>query len=113
MKRITIMLLCSLTLAVAFTYAQDEGFQPARVIAFEKIAADVQHPEKADTYKMSMRIGDVIYQCKANEPTAVFNDWTINKEFPARVNEKAKIMQVKNFDGNIIDLRITGTKKPK
>ncbi len=113
MRRVTIAVLCCLLLASVFSYTQDEGFQSARVIAFEKIAADVQHPEKADTYKMSMRIGDVIYQCKANEPTSVFNDWTINKEFPARVDQKAKIMQVKNFDGKIIELRITGTKKPK
>jgi hypothetical protein len=62
---------------------------------------------------MTMRIGDILYNCKANAPTAVFNDWTINKELPARVDEKAKVMQVKNFDGQLIELHITGKKKPK
>jgi hypothetical protein len=113
MKKAFVLSICLLTLASLFAIAQDEGFQPARVVAFEKVPGDVQHPEKSDSYKMTMRIGDILYNCKANAPTAVFNDWTINKELPARVDEKAKVMQVKNFDGQLIELHITGKKKPK
>ena len=112
MKKATVLFLCLITVATLLAVAQDD-FQTARVVAFERVPGDVQHPEKSDSYKMSMRIGDIIYNCKANAPVAVFNDWTVGKEFPARVNEKAKVMQVKNFDGNIIDLTITGKKHPK
>ena len=112
MRKAIVLSLCFIAIASVLAVAQDD-FQTARVIAFEKVAADVQHPEKSDSYKMSMRIGDTIYNCKANAPVTVFNDWTVGKEFPARVNEKAKLMQVKNFDGQIIDLTITGKKRPK
>ncbi|MGZ4816468.1 MAG: hypothetical protein ACXVZV_13715 [Terriglobales bacterium] len=115
MKRAVVVFFCFSVIAAMLAMAQgsDEGFQTARVIAFEKVPADVQHPEKSDSYKMSMRIGDVIYNCKANAPVAVFNDWTIGKELPARVSPNGKVMQVKNFDGQIIELTIVGKKKPK
>ncbi|HVZ16084.1 MAG TPA: hypothetical protein VG897_03130 [Terriglobales bacterium] len=112
MKKAVVLSLCLITIAALFAAAQDD-FQTARVVAFERVPGDVQHPEKSDGYKMSMRFGDMVYNCKANAPVAVFNDWTIGKEFPARVNEKAKVMQVKNFDGQLIDLTITGKKRPK
>jgi|SRR3954467_15889092 hypothetical protein len=109
MKKLLLLLLCFTTLAA---FAQSNAdFQPARVIAFEKVTADVQHPEKQDSYKISMRIGDTIYNCKANAPVAVFNDWTINKEFPTKVN--AKTLEVKNFDGKMIEMTIVNRKKPK
>lgn len=111
MKRALAVLVCAVTLAAMVAYAQDGGFETARVVAFERVANDAQHPEKADSYKMSMRIGDTIYNCHANAPVTVFNDWTVGKEFPARVN--GKVMQVKNFDGQIIELNIVGKKRPK
>jgi hypothetical protein len=111
MKNLASVVLCFSIFAAVLSFAQEGDFQPARVIAFEKVAADVQHPEKQDSYKMSMRIGDTIYNCKANQPVAVFNDWTINKEFPTKVNDKT--LEVKNFDGKIIELKIVNKKKPK
>jgi hypothetical protein len=113
MKRTAILLSICLALSAVFAYAQDEGFQTATVVAFERAANDAQHPEKADNYKISMRIGDIIYNCHANAPVTVFNDWTINKQFPARVSPNGKIMEVKNFDGQMVELNITGKKKPK
>jgi hypothetical protein len=110
MKTLAI-LLCVLITVAAFAVSAGEDFQTARVIAFEKVPLSAQHPENSDSYKMSMRIGDTIYNCKANAPVAVFNDWTSGKELPARVN--GKVLEVKNFDGQIIELTITGKKKPK
>jgi len=111
MRRFSAVVVTLMMLAALLAFAQDAGFQTARVIAFERVANDEQHPEKADSYKMSMRIGDTIYNCKANAPVKVFNDWTTGKEFPAKVMDKT--MQVKNFDGQIIELTIVNKKKPK
>jgi hypothetical protein len=107
-KALVILTLC---LAAAFALAQDDGFQPAKVVAFERVANDAQHPEKSDDYKISMRLDGVIYNCHSNAPVTVFNDWTVNKEFPAKVN--GKTLLVKNFDGQIIEMNIVGKKKPK
>jgi hypothetical protein len=113
MKKAFLFLL-SLCLVAALAFAQsDEGFQPAKVVAFERVANDAQHPEKSDDYKISMRLDGIIYNCHANAPVTVFNDWTVNKEFPARVSANGKILQVKNFDGQIIEMNIVGKKKPK
>jgi hypothetical protein len=112
MKKVLVVLTSFIILAAVLACAQsEEGFQMARVIAFEKVAADVQHPEKADSYKISMRLGDTIYNCHANAPVAVFNDWTINREFPTRLT--GKVLQVKNFNGQIVELNIVNKKKPK
>ena len=113
MKRFAILLSFCLALSAIVAYSQDEGFQTATVVAFERAANDAQHPEKADDYNMSMRLGDIIYKCHANAPVTVFNDWTINKQLPARLSPNGKIMQVKNFDGQMIELNVTGKKKPK
>jgi hypothetical protein len=112
MKRALVVLGC-FAFAAVLLGAQDDGFQTAKVIAFEKVANSVQHPENADSYKMSMRIGDTVYNCKGNGPVAMFNDWTTGKEVPAKVNASAKTIQVKNFDGQMIELKIAGTKKSK
>ena len=110
MKRL--LILCCIATVAALVVAQtDEGYQVGRVIAFERVPADAQHPEKADSYKMSIRVGDVIYNCKANAPVTVFNDWTTGKEFPTRVNPKT--LMVKNFDGHDVELTIVNKKKPK
>ncbi len=89
--------------------AQD-GYQPARVVAFEKVAASPQHPENADKYKMSMQVGDTFYKCEARGSVSLFNDWTTGKEYPARIDEKAKTMQVKGPGGDVT-LTITGKKR--
>ncbi|HWR17228.1 MAG TPA: hypothetical protein VN577_20535 [Terriglobales bacterium] len=110
-KRLT-ALSCIMVFIAVFACAQ-EGFQTARVVSFEKLAASVQHPENSDRYKMSMRIGDILYMCEASGPVKTFMDWTINKELPAKVDEKAKVMTVQNFDGQMIELKIKGKKQPK
>jgi sulfite reductase alpha subunit-like flavoprotein len=81
--------LCScLWLAAILASAQDEGFQPGRVVAFERVAADAQHMENQDQYKISMRLGDTVYKCHASGSAATFNDWTINKERQAPAGEE-------------------------
>ena len=108
-RRLMVVVYC---LAIALlSAAQDDGFQNARIVSFEKLANSEQHPENNDRYKMSMRLGDTLYLCEASGPVKEFMDWTINKELPARVN--GKIIQVKNFDGQMLELKIKGTKKPK
>lgn len=112
MKLILVVLSCLALIAGAVAQS-DADFQPAKVVAFERVAADAQHPEKADSYKISMRLGDTIYNCHANAPVTVFNDWSVNKEFPARVSANGKVLQVKNTDGQIIEMNVTGKKRPK
>src|SRR4051812_28848138 len=111
MKVRLVAMACCIAIMGAFAYAQGDGFQMARVVSFEKLAASVQHPENSDRYKMSLRLGDTLYLCQARGPVKTFMDWTINKELPAKVNEKT--MQVKNFDGELIELKIDKTKRPK
>lgn len=112
MKRLTIAMLCCLALAATLALAQgEEGFQTATVNSIEKLANDARHPSDLDHYKISMRMGDVLYMCKAAAPAATFMDWIGGKEFPAK--ENGKVLQVKNRDGKIIELEITGKKKPK
>ncbi len=100
--------ICLVLLIAMLTLAQD-GYQPARVVAFEKVASSPQHPENADKYKISMQIGPTFYKCEARGSVATFNDWTTGKEYPARVDEKAKTMQVKGPGGEVT-LNITGKK---
>mgnify|MGYP005810185011 CR=1 FL=1 len=111
MNKFLILMVCCLSMLSTMAIAQDEGFQPAKIIAFERVANSPQHPEKADTYKMSLRMGDAVYMCQGNGPVATFNDWTVNKELPAKADEKAKTMNVKNFDGKLIELKILKTKR--
>jgi len=113
MKVRWIALSSCIMLAAAFLHAQsnDEGYQMARVVAFERVAADAKHMENSDRYRISMRLGDVVYACHASAPAAVFNDWTTGKEFPAKVN--SKVLLVKNPDGQVVELSIVGKKTPK
>lgn len=113
MKSRLLALLSCVMMTAIFALAQgaDEGFQMARVVAFERVAASAQHMEKSDNYKISMRLGDTVYACRASGSTATFNDWTTNKEFPTKLNNK--VLLVKNPDGQILELTITGKKTPK
>ena len=100
-------------MAAMLAYAQsaDEGYQTARVVSFEKVAANAQHMADSDRYKISMRMGDTVYACHASAPAAVFLDWTPGKEFPAKLN--GKVLLVKNPNGQIVELTIVGKKTPK
>ena len=100
--------ICLIAMLSVVAFAQD-GYQPARVVAFEKVASSPQHPENADKYKISMQVGSIFYKCEARGSIATFNDWTTGKEYPARVDEKAKIIQVKGPGGEVT-LNITGKK---
>jgi len=96
--------------AVSIAFAQ-EGFTPAKVIAIERAANSEQHPEKADNYKISMRLGDTNYNCTANAPVQAFMDWTTTKSFPAKLSADGKTLQVKVTSGDIIDMKVKGKKK--
>jgi hypothetical protein len=111
MKRRAITILGCVTLAAVFAFAQsgDEGYQTATVVSIEKLAADAQHMEKGDQFKISMSMGGVLYMCKVSAPAAQFMDWTRGKEFPARENDK--VLLVKNKNGQIVELNIAKKKR--
>ena len=113
MKVRLLALSCCLALVAIFAYAQsaDEGYQMARVVSFEHVPANAQHMEDSDRYKISMRMGDIIYVCHASGSAATFLDWSLNKEFPAKLN--GKVLLVKNHDGQILELNIVSKKTPK
>ena len=112
MKKCLVVLWC-ITMAVLLAYGQsaDEGYQPARVVWFAKLAADARHPENADRYKISMRMGNTLYLCQASGPASLSIDWSENKEFPAKLN--GKVLLVKSPNGQIAELSIVHTKTPK
>ena len=113
MRRFSVALTCCITLAAVLAIAQDmdEGFQMARVVAFERVAANAQHMENSDQYKISMRLGNTVYACRASGPAANFLDWHEGKEFPAKLN--GKVMLVKSPNGQVVELNVTGKKAAK
>ena len=117
MKPWLVALACGITVAAMLAYGQSpdgEGYQMARVVAFERIAANAQHMEGGDGYKISMRMGSIIYNCRASGAAATFIDWTTGKEFPAKINApNGKTLLVKNPDGQIVEMTIVGKKTPK
>ncbi len=113
MKVFFAALLCCCMMTAVFAYAQmDEGFQMARVVAFDHVAANAQHMENSDGYKVSMRLGDTVYSCVTSGPASTFIDWSINKEFPAKLDSN-KIMLVKSPNGQVVQLTIKGRKAAK
>jgi len=113
MKTCSVVLLCCITVMTAvLAYAQggDEGYQPAQVVSFERVAASPQHPENADRYKISMRLGGVLYICNASGPVSTFIDWTEGKEFPARLENKGKTLLVKSPNGQIVEMNVVKRK---
>jgi len=112
MKKRVFVLWCIATAAMlAYGQSTDEGYQPARVVSFENIALDARHPENSGGYKISMRLGNTIYLCRASGPASLFVDWSEGKEFPAKLN--GKVLLVKSPNGQIAELNITGKKTPK
>ena len=113
MKTRMVVFVCCLSLATVLAFAQnaDDGFQTARVVSFERVAANAQHMENADQYKISMRLGDTVYVCRASAPVTTFIDWTAGKEFPAKL--EGKTLLAKNPDGQIVQLSIVGKKAPE
>jgi hypothetical protein len=116
MRKCLVALSCCITMAAMLAYAQsaDEDYQMARVVSIERVAANAQHMENEDNYKISMRLADTIYACHVNAPAATFMDWTIGKEFPAKLNDpKGRVLLVKNSNGQIVEMNIIGKKTPK
>ena len=74
-------------------------------------AADAQHMANSDNYKITMRMGGVLYICHASASAATFIDWTEGKEFPAKLT--GKVLQVKNPNGQIVELNVVNKKTPK
>jgi hypothetical protein len=62
-----------------------------------------------DRYKISMRMGDTLYVCRANASAATFMDWSPGKQFPAK--DDRKVLLVKNKDGSVVELNIAGKKR--
>lgn len=110
MKTWVVAILCCITMAGVLAYAQsaDDGYQTATVVSIEKLAADAQHMEKGDQYKISMSMGSALYVCKVSAPAATFMDWTSGKEFPAK--ENGKVLLVKNKNGQVVELNIAKKK---
>jgi hypothetical protein len=113
MKICSLALSCCVTMAAMLAYAQsaDEGYQMARVVSFERFAANAQHPEDSDRYKISMRLDNTVYSCHASGPAAVFIDWSPGKESPTKLN--GKVLQVKGPNGQVVELNIVSKKTPK
>jgi len=115
MKTCLVVLACCLTLAATLAYAQgaEEGFQMAKVVSFEKLASNAQHPEDADRYKIAMRMNDTIYICRANGPITDFMGFSPGKEFPTKLDAEGKVLLVKAPSGQTVQLNIQSKKMPK
>ncbi|MGA8153761.1 MAG: hypothetical protein WB952_22620 [Terriglobales bacterium] len=113
MRTYLVAMSCCITMAAILAVGQsaDEGYQTARVVAFDKIAANAQHMADSGGYKISMRLGNTVYACRTSGPAADFIDWTTGKEFPAKVD--GKTLLVKNPDGHVVELNIVGKKTAK
>ena len=111
MKTYRVAVVCCITMAALLAYAQsaDDGYQMATVASIEKLANDGKHPQDLDRYKISMRMGDTLYVCRANAAAATFMDWSPGKQFPAK--EDGKVLLVKNKDGSVVELNIAGKKR--
>ena len=108
MKTRLVILSCCIALFSVLAHAQaDDGFQMARVMSIEKLASNAQHMSDEINYKILMRLGDTIYDCRTSAQAATFIDWSPGKQFPAKV--EGKILVVKNFNGDIVQMNIKKT----
>ena len=109
MKTRLVVLSCCIALAAVLAHAQggDDGFQMARVMSIEKLAANAQHMSDEINYKILMRLGDTIYECRTSGQAATFIDWSSGKQFPVRID--GKILSAKNPNGQIIQMNIKKT----
>jgi hypothetical protein len=109
MKTRLVVLSCYIALAAVLAHAQgaDDGFQMARVMSIEKLAQNAQHMSDEINYKILMRLGDTIYECRTSAQAATFIDWSPGKQFPVRI--EGKTLLAKNFDGQIVQMNIKKT----
>jgi hypothetical protein len=77
-------LVCFVAMAATLAYGQsaDEGYQPATVVSINRVPADAQHPENADRYKISMRLGNTIYSCHAKALLQCLSGGARGRNFP-------------------------------
>ena len=112
MKKTPVVLFClALVAALAWAQGAGEGYQTATVVSIEQVAANAQHPENSDRYKIAMRMGDTVYLCQSSGSVSVFMDWTRGKEFPAKVNGKTLLVKIPS--GQTVELAIHSKKKAK
>lgn len=109
MKTRFVVLSCCIALAAVLAQAQggDDGFQMARVMSIEKLATNAQHMSDEINYKILMRLGDTIYECRTSAQAATFIDWSPGKQFPVKID--GKTLLAKNFDGQIVQMNIKKT----
>ena len=64
-----------ITMAVLLAYGQsaDEGYQPARVVSFEKLAADARHPEKCRPLQDFHALGEYALSLPGQRPGFPFH----------------------------------------
>ena len=109
MKTCWVLLVCIVIAAtVAYVRGADQGYQPARVASIDHIPADARHPEKADHYKVAVRLADTVYPCPSSAPPSAFLDRSPNKDFPAKLDGK---MPLVNGQHARVTLNITGKKR--
>jgi hypothetical protein len=108
MKTRLLVLWCCVTLLATLAFAQSFD-QTARVASIEKMAANAQHPEDVDRYKIMMRMGATLYKCEATGTPALFMGWSPGKEFPAHLN--GKVLLVKSPNGDVAQLDVKKTSR--
>ena len=73
----------------------------------EKLAENAQHMSDEINYKILMRLGDTIYECRTSAQAATFIDWSPGKQFPVRID--GKTLLAKNPNGQIVQMNIKKT----
>jgi hypothetical protein len=113
MKKSLTVLACCLAISAMLAYAQntDEAYQIAHVVSIDKMAADAQHMSDSDRYKISVRMGDVLYKCEASGSPSLFMGWAPGKDFPAKLDQKTLL--VKSPNGQIAELTVKSRKVGK
>ena len=87
MKTGWVLLVCIVIVAtVAYGRGADQDFQPARVVSIDHIPAGARHPEKADHYKVAVRLADAVYLCPSRARLPLFWTRVPNKDFPAKLD---------------------------
>ena len=109
MKTRLIVISCSIALAAVLAHAQgaDDGFQMARVMSIEKLAENAQHMSDEINYKILMRLGDTIYECRTSAQAATFIDWSRRKTVSGQDRRQDSL--AKNPNGQIVQMNIKKT----
>ena len=82
MKKRWVAGLCLITMMAVLAIAQDDGYQPGMIVAFERAPADAQHMENEDYYNVSMKFGDTVYKCRTSGPAPRSSTGASTSSFP-------------------------------